>query len=137
MPQSESRPAIRTVCFPLIPPSSKNMWQVSPKGHIYLDQKAKKQREALILYLKSLTPIGEEWSVRMEVGVDIAAGETTVTLIPLELWDKQKVPDTDGIVTSILDSCQPCRYRRGRLARPGAGIIKDDNRIRQLWVEVK
>jgi len=131
-------PAIRTVTFGLIPSSSKNMWSVGRGGHIYLDQKAKKQREALITYLKALTPVGEEWACRCEVGIDLLARETSVTLIPLELWDGRACPDVDGIATSILDAMQLTRYnKRFEVIRSGAGILSNDNRVRQLNVEVK
>lgn len=119
------KPAIRTVVIPMIVPSHKNQLRPSRNGGFYLDQKAKKERDAMIIYLKALTPIGEEWACRLEMDVDLTEHTTSVTLFPLELYDHKKCPDTDGILCATFDAMQK------------AGIIANDNRIRQIAMVVK
>lgn len=118
-------PAIRSVVIPMIVPSHKNQLRPSRNGGFYLDQKAKKERDALMFYLKSLAPIGDEWSIRCEMVVDLTEHTTTVTFFPLELYDHKKCPDTDGQLCAMFDAAQRI------------GIIHNDNRIRQILMEVK
>ena len=119
-------PENRTVVIPLIVPSHKNQLRPSRSGGFYLDQKAKKERDALMLYLKAgLTPIGEEWACRCEMVIDLAERTTTVTLFSTELYDHIKCPDVDGMATALLDAAQKC------------DILVNDNRVKSLSVVVK
>lgn len=133
----EQKPATREVKIPMLWSSSKNQWQISPHGHMYMDAKAKKERLALVTYLRQMTPIEPEFSVRCEMEVDISERIVTVRLLPLELYDGLKCPDADGMLTALLDAAQPSRWRGKRITRLGAGVLSNDNRVRQIAMEVK
>lgn len=91
----------------------------------YLDMRVRKQREALMLYLRQLTPIDKAFAVRCEIEADLDAGETSVTLIPTGLYILKRHPDLDGQAVAVLDACQK------------AGVIFNDNRITDLVVRLK
>ena len=120
------KPAVRTVVIPMIVPSHKNQLRPSKHGGMYLDMKARKEREALMLYLKAgLEPIGEEWACRLEMEIDLSERTTTVTLVPTEIYDHKKCPDADGMASALMDSAQHC------------GILVNDNRVKELIVRIK
>lgn len=119
------KPAIRSVVFPGILQSHKNQLRPRRDGRgYYLDMRVKKQREALMLYLKSLTPIGKEFATRCEILVDLKSVETTVSLFPIDLYVLTRHPDLDGQAVAVLDAAQK------------SGVIFNDNRITSLKVEM-
>ncbi len=130
--------AKNTVVVPAIFEGHKNQWHISASGHMYLAQKARKQREAAILYLKSLQPIPEEYAIGCSILVDRQDNSTAVTFWPLGLYEPQRGGDLDGMVSFWLDAAQPSRFgKNGRLISSGAGIIHNDNRIHLINAEVK
>lgn len=133
---SESR-ATQEVAIPMLWSSSKNQWSISPSGHMYLDAKAKKERLALVTYLKQMMPIEPEFSVGCEMDVNVSERVVIVRMFTTGLYDGLKCPDADGMLTALLDAAQPSRYRGGRITRLGAGILTNDNRVKQLKVVVK
>ncbi len=120
------KPAIRTVVAPMVLESHKNKLRPRRDGKgYYLDMKVRKQREALMLYLRQLTPIDKAFAVHCEIDVDLEAVETAVTLVPHDLYTLKRHPDLDGQAVAVLDACQK------------AGVIFNDNRIVDLIVRIK
>lgn len=117
--------AKNTVVIPAIFETHKNQLRPRRGGGFYLDQKARKQREALILYLKSLPAIPEEMAINCSIVVDQEDNSTSVTMDSSGLYTLKRHPDADGIASAILDAAQDC------------GVIFNDNRITNLRVEIK